>query len=50
MADFPTTHPGEVLRPKPPVTPSFAELLAGITPENLPDESFDYAALGRERL
>ncbi len=39
-----------VLRPRPPVAPSLAELLAGITPDNLPEESFDDAAAGRERL
>ncbi len=39
-----------VLRPTPPAAPSLAELLAGITPDNLPDESFDDAPVGHEAL
>lgn len=39
-----------VLRPRPSAPPSLADLLAGITPENLPDESFDDRPVGREAL
>lgn len=39
-----------VLRPTPPEAPSLAELLAGITPDNLPDEGFDDAPVGHEAL
>lgn len=39
-----------VLRPRPIGQPSLADLLAGITPENLPDESFDDGPVGREAL
>ena len=38
-----------VLRPA-PREPTLADLLSRITPDNLPDESFDDAPLGRERL
>lgn len=37
-----------VLRPRPSAPPSLADLLAGITPENLPDEPFDDGPVGRE--
>ncbi len=39
-----------VLRPRPAEEPSLADLLARITPENLPDETFDNAPVGREAL
>ncbi len=39
-----------VLRPRPSVPLSLADLLAGITHENLPDESVDDGPVGREAL
>ena len=39
-----------VLRPRPAEEPSLANLLAGITPENLPDERFDDAPVSSEAL
>ena len=39
-----------VLSPRPPAAPTLAELLAGITPDNLPDETFDDAPVGHEAL
>ena len=39
-----------VLRPRPAEEPSLADLLARITPENLPDETFDDAPVGSEAL
>jgi antitoxin MazE len=38
-----------VVRAK-PTAPDLAALLAGITPDNLPDEIFDDEPAGRERL
>lgn len=39
-----------VLVPRPSAPPTLEALLAGITPDNLPNESFDDASLGREAL
>jgi antitoxin MazE len=39
-----------VLVPRPSAPPKLDALLAGITPENLPDETFDDVPVGREAL
>lgn len=39
-----------VLSRKPPAAPTLVELLAGITPDNLPEESFDDTPVGHEAL
>lgn len=39
-----------VLVPRPAAPPTLGDLLAGITPDNLPDETFDDTPIGKELL